>query len=42
MIVISDTTPIISLIKVGQLELLRQLFHVVSIPNAVYKELTGK
>lgn len=40
MIVISDTTPIISLIKVGQLELLRQLFHVVSIPNAVYKELT--
>lgn len=36
MIVVSDTTPIISLMKAGQLE----LFDVVYIPVAVYKELT--
>lgn len=40
MIVVSDTTPIISLMKAGQLELLPQLFGVVYIPEAVYRELT--
>lgn len=40
MIVISDTTPIISLMKTGRLELLHKLFDVVYIPSAVYKELT--
>lgn len=40
MIVISDTTPIISLMKSGQLGLLQKLFNVVYIPNAVYRELT--
>lgn len=40
MIVVSDTTPVISLMKAGQLELLRQLFGVVYIPEAVYRELT--
>lgn len=40
MIIVSDTTPIISLIKIGQLELLQKLFNVVYIPNAVYRELT--
>lgn len=40
MIVVSDTTPIISLMKAGQLELLRKLFDVVYIPQAVYRELT--
>lgn len=40
MIVISDTTPIISLMKVDRLDLLRQLFDVVYIPMAVYRELT--
>lgn len=40
MIIVSDTTPIISLMKAGQLELLRKLFGVVYIPNAVYCELT--
>lgn len=40
MIVVSDTTPIISLMKVGQLELLHELFSVVYIPEAVYRELT--
>lgn len=40
MIVVSDTTPIISLMKAGQLELLQRLFGVVYIPGAVYRELT--
>lgn len=40
MIVVSDTTPIISLMKAGQLELLQKLFGVVYIPVAVYRELT--
>lgn len=40
MIVVSDTTPVISLMKAGQLELLRQLFGVVYIPETVYRELT--
>ena len=40
MIVISDTTPIISLTKINQLELLEKLFKTVKIPVAVYAELT--
>lgn len=39
MIVVSDTTLVISLMKAGQLELMRQLFGVVYIPEAVYREL---
>lgn len=42
MIVISDTTPIISLLKINQLELLNDLFGEVQIPDAVYKELISK
>ncbi len=40
MIVVSDTTPIISLMKMGQLTLLQKLFDSVYIPKAVYRELT--
>ena len=40
MIVVSDTTPIISLMKIERLELLQKLFGVVYIPKAVYQELT--
>lgn len=40
MIVISDTTPVISLVKAGQLLLLQQLYGKVLIPKAVYGELT--
>ncbi len=39
MIVISDTTPIISLLKINQLRLLNYLFGEVKIPDAVYEEL---
>ena len=39
MIVVADTTPIISLMKIGQLNLIEKLFGDVQIPNAVYTEL---
>ena len=39
MIVVADTTPIISLMKAGQLELLQKLFGDVYIPKAVYREI---
>lgn len=41
MIVISDTTPVISLLKAEQLDILHKMFGVVLIPEAVYKELTS-
>lgn len=41
MIVIADTTPVISLLKIKRLELLQKLFGEVFIPDAVYKELTS-
>lgn len=41
MIVISDTTPLISLLKIGRVDLLEKLFGKVMIPCAVYDELTA-
>ena len=40
MIVISDTTPILSLLKAEQLDLLEKLFDTVTVPETVYEELT--
>lgn len=41
--VISNTTPILSLLKIGKLSLLHDLYETVSIPKAVYDEVeTGK
>lgn len=40
MIVISDTTPILSLLKAGCMGLLEKLYGNVLIPKAVYRELT--
>lgn len=40
MIVVSDTTPIISLLKIDQINLLESLFGEVIVPRAVYDELT--
>ncbi len=40
MIVVSDTTPLISFLKIGRMELLERLFGSVLIPQAVYDELT--
>ena len=39
MIVIADMTPIITLMKLGRLDLLERLFGIVTVPNAVYEEL---
>ncbi len=41
MIVISDTTPLISLMKIGRLELIQQLFGEIQIPEAVFLELVS-
>ena len=40
MIVVSDTTPLISLMKAARLDLLGPLFQEVLIPTAVFTELT--
>ena len=40
MIVVSDTSPITNLAAVGQLDLLRQIYGRVIIPEAVFQELT--
>lgn len=39
MVVVSDTTPIITLLKLNELRLLKDLFGKVYIPNDVYSEL---
>lgn len=41
MIVVSDATPLISLLKIGHLELLEIYFGEVQIPKAVFDELTA-
>ena len=40
MIVISDTTPIITLLKLNHLDLLCDLYGTVYVPQSVYDELT--
>ncbi|WP_069473701.1 DUF3368 domain-containing protein [Candidatus Marithrix sp. Canyon 246] len=42
MIVVSNTTPIISLSSINQIELLKKLFGNVYIPQAVYDEIKSK
>ncbi len=41
MIIVSDTTPIITLSKIKRLDLLEKLFKNIIIPRAVYDELTS-
>ena len=38
MIVVSDSTVLIGLSKIGRTELLQKLFKEIYIPNAVFKE----
>lgn len=40
MIVVSDTTPLISLLKIDRIDLLEKLFGQVLVPQAVFDELT--
>ncbi len=39
MIVVSNTTPLLSLYKIGKLHLLQSLFGQVTVPRAVYNEV---
>ena len=39
MIVVADTTPIITLIKLQRLDLLEKLFDTVFLPHAIFEEL---
>jgi uncharacterized protein len=39
MIIVADTTPLSELAKVGQLDLLRELFGQVIVPDEVFEEL---
>ena len=41
MLVVSDTTPIISLMKDNRLNILKELFKEIIIPEAVFNELTS-
>jgi predicted nucleic acid-binding protein len=41
LIVVSDTSPILNLARIGRLELLPLLYHQVLIPSTVYEELTA-
>ena|SRR5690554_1145739 len=37
--IISNTTPLISFLKIGQLELLREIYNTIIIPEAVFAEV---
>ena len=37
--IISNTTPLISFLKIGQLELLREIYNTIIIPEAVFVEV---
>ena len=39
MIVVSDSTPLITLMKAARIDLLHDLFGEIVIPEAVYREL---
>lgn len=39
---VSNTTPIISLASVGKLDILKELFEEIIIPDAVYNEIKAK
>lgn len=41
MIVVSDTSPILNLARIGRLELLKSLYERVLVPRAVHGELTS-
>lgn len=42
MIIVSDTSPITNLITIGKLDILKQVFQEIIIPDGVYQELQRK
>jgi predicted nucleic acid-binding protein len=41
LIIVSDTSPVLNLARIGRLQLLALFYHQVLIPSAVYDELTA-
>jgi hypothetical protein len=39
MVIVSDTSPVTNLIKIGELDLLKHVFEVIVLPRLVYEEL---
>ena len=39
--ILSNSTPIIAFSKIGQLPLLKKVVHQLTIPNAVFQELSA-
>jgi uncharacterized protein len=42
MIVVSNSSPLISLAAIGRIEVLRELYGVITIPRAVYNEVAAQ
>lgn len=42
MITVSNTTPIVSFSSIGKIEILKDIFHEIIIPQAVYNEIKAK
>lgn len=42
MTIVSNSSPIISFIRIGELHLLKELYNEIIVPGMVYKELTVK
>lgn len=42
MIVVSDSTNMIGLVKIGKLDLLKEIFFKVYIPEEVFKEVVER
>ena len=40
--VVVNSTPLIALGRIGRLDLLKQLYQEIIIPDAVYREVTAK
>ena len=37
--IITNTTPILSLLKINKLDILKELYEKITVPNAVYQEI---
>ena len=42
MIVVSDSTILIGLVKIGRLDLLKEVFQMIYVPEEVFKEVTDR
>ena len=42
MIVVSDSTILIGLAKIGKLDLLKEVFHKIYVPEEVFREVTER